>query len=593
MKEHSTKPLGTLIGELLANLTVLQKIRALFLLVLMVVASLSEVMTIGAVIPFLAVITSPEQVFLSPTLQPLINFYGFIEPTQLLLPLCLFFGFSAILSCVVRTCLLWLSIDFSFRAGVSWSSSIYRRTLYQPYLVSISRNSSEIINGISGKTSALTNTVLMLLNLVSSLVIMLVILSALSYISPYIALSTFGGLGVVYLGIALFTRRRLLFESQVIAHESTRVIKALQEGLGGLRDVIVDGSQEVYCRAFYEADFPHRRAYAITGFITQMPRLVIEAFAMILIALVAFISTEVSSDILKVVPILGAFALGAQRLLPVLQQAYAAWTGIKASQASLQDALNLLDQPLPIKAESLSVTNISFEHSIVVKDLTFAYFSDGPKVLNKVNFSIQKGKCVGIIGGTGSGKSTLLDVLMGLLEPNGGEILIDGHPLELVNTSSWQKLVAHVPQTIFMSDASVLENIAFGVPFDEIDVDLVVKCARLAQIHEVVESMPSKYLTHLGERGVRVSGGQRQRIGIARALYKNAKVLIFDEATSALDTKTELDVMIAIKDLRFELGSDITIIMVAHRVSTLRGCDEIFKLESGKLIHGVDIKSLV
>jgi ATP-binding cassette subfamily B protein len=269
--------------------------------------------------------------------------------------------------------------------------------------------------------------------------------------------------------------------------------------------------------------------------------------------------------------------VGAQRLLPLLQQAYAAWTSIRAGQASLQDSLELLDQPIPDDINHPFALPISFKRCIELKEIAFRYDSKSPYVLKGINLSIIKGSRIGFIGSTGSGKSTLLDIIMGLQQPTSGFMEIDGHPVGSGNFRSWQAHIAHVPQVIFLSDSSIEANIAFGVPKDQINHDRVLQAAQKAKIAETIESWPKKYNTLVGERGIRLSGGQRQRIGIARALYRQADVIIFDEATSSLDNETEEGVMQAIDSL----GGELTLLIIAHRLSTLKNCSQIFELGMG------------
>jgi ATP-binding cassette subfamily B protein len=298
---------------------------------------------------------------------------------------------------------------------------------------------------------------------------------------------------------------------------------------------------------------------------------------MVLIALLAYVLSQQADGIAKALPILAALAVGLQRLLPALQQAYQAWSTIHGAQASLQDALELLDQPLPDYAEEPPATPLPFQHQISLKQLSFRYGPQTPWVLKNIDLVITKGSCVGIIGTTGSGKSTLLDIIMGLLPPTEGSINIDGQPISMRNLRAWRTHIAHVPQTVFLADGSINENIAFGVPKDQIEFQRVRQAARQAQIADIIEAWPLQYQTVVGERGVQLSGGQRQRIGIARALYKRANVIIFDEATSALDNETEEAVLQAIE----LLSKDLTILIIAHRLTTVRKCTQIIKLDRG------------
>jgi len=499
---------------------------------------------------------------------------------QLILPLTILFGFAAVLAGAMRLLMLWVSTRLAFAAGADLSMDIYRRTLYQPYEVHCARNSSEVINGISTKANGVIyNMILPVLTLISSIVVMIAILIALFFVQPVVALAAFFGFGLIYLSIIFITRKQLLIDSELIARESSAVIKSLQEGLGGIRDVLIDGSQAAYCKIYRDADLPLRRAQGNNQFIAQSPRYALEALGMLLIAFLAFALSQSNHGVASAIPILGALALGAQRLLPVLQQAYSSWINVSGTQASLGDILKFLDQPLPAYADDFDLQSMPFKKEISLSRLYFRYRPETSWVLKDLNLTIKKGSRVGFVGTTGSGKSTLLDIVMGLLQPSQGELKIDGTVLTLKNQRSWQTHIAHVPQTIFLADSTVEENIAFGIPKGQINFDKVRDAAKKAQIAHVIDGLPEGYQTHVGERGVRLSGGQRQRIGIARALYKDADVIIFDEATSALDGETEEAVMEAIEGL----SKDLTILVIAHRLSTLKTCTQVVDLENGSI----------
>jgi len=300
----------------------------------------------------------------------------------------------------------------------------------------------------------------------------------------------------------------------------------------------------------------------------------------VLIAALAYSFSQQDGGISSALPVLGVLALGAQRLLPSLQQVYFAWSNIVGYQAPLADIIALLDQPLPKELLQPTTTPLIIKDEIRLDAVRFRYTLEDPWVLNGLNLVINKGARIGFVGSTGSGKSTTLDLLMGLLIPTEGELLVDGQPISGNRLTAWQRSIAHVPQSIYLADTTLAENIAFGVPAEAIDMDRVQQAARQAQIADFIEKNPEGYKAYVGERGVRLSGGQRQRIGIARALYKQASVLVLDEATSALDNATELSVMDAIG----ALNSDLTILLIAHRLSTVQHCDFIVELEQGRVV---------
>jgi ABC-type multidrug transport system fused ATPase/permease subunit len=552
------------------------------LLMLMILSSFAELVSIGAVLPFLSILTSPERVFEHSIAQPIIHVMGFTEPSQLLVPITIFFALAALFAGSIRLSLLWVSTRLSFATGADLGFKIYQHTLHQPYTVHVSRNSSEIIDAITVKTGdVISKVILPLVNSIASGIVLIVVLTALITYQPIIAFSIFGGIGLIYVLIFKVARSRLISNSHHIAYNSKERIKYLQEGMGGIRDLLIDGTQEAYCKTYREADLKLRLAQAENAFISASPRFLMEALGMVLIAGLALALVIQPGGIERAIPILGGLALGAQRLLPMLQQLYLGWTNIKGSQKSLLDTLDLLDQPLPGHFGQPPASLQPFLMSIHLKDVWFRYKSDAPWILQGVDLIIPRGSRVGIIGTTGSGKSTLLDILMGLLPPTRGNIIVDDVIIDDTNKRQWQAHIAHVPQTIFLADATIEENIAFGVAKTEIDSIRVHRAAEQAQIAATIEGWENGYQTIVGERGVRLSGGQRQRIGIARALYKQADVIILDEATSALDTATEHTIMKAIE----KLDRSLTIFIIAHRLSTLEDCDSIVEMVGGVPIY--------
>ena len=552
------------------------------LLVLMIVASLLEVISIGAVLPFLGVLTAPEQIYQYPLMQPVIQALGLTQPNQLILPLTIFFIIVVLLSGAIRLTLLYVMTRFSFATGADLSIDIYRRTLYQEYAVHISRNSSKVIDSIIIKTNVVIHGVLApILRFISSIILIIGIVSALFVININVALITLIGFAIPYWLVVYYTKTHLTDNSQIIAKHSTQMIRALQEGLGGIRDVLIGGTQQFYCQIYRNSDLPLRRASGNNQFIGGSPKYVMEAIGMILIATLAYVMVQSDGGVSTAIPVLGALALGAQKLLPTLQQAYSSYSQIKGSESSLNDVMDLLNQPLPESASQSLIRPIIFENKIELEKLSFRYTQDSPWILKNINLSINKGDRIGFIGETGSGKSTLLDIIMGLLPATSGKLTIDQQSLNIKNNKAWQTHIAHVPQNIYLSDGTIEENIAFGISQDQIDHQLVRKVAQQAQISELIEQWKGGYQTLVGERGVRISGGQRQRIGIARALYKKSDVLIFDEATSALDGKTEQAVMESIEGL----GEELTVFIIAHRLTTLKSCNKIIELDKNNILH--------
>jgi ATP-binding cassette, subfamily B, bacterial PglK len=544
------------------------------LLMLMFFSAFAELISLGAILPFLSVLISPEALFNEPLVQPLIIWLEISKPEQLMLPVTLLFSLAALFSGTVKLLTLYVSTRVSFASGADLGINIYRRTLFQPYSVHIERNSSEIINGIVTKTNMMINSVLVPVTmLINSIFVFIAILLVLIWVDPIIAFMAFSGFGLIYLAIILFTKNNLMANSQRIARDSDTVLKNLQEGLGGIRDVIINRNQDFYCNLFHISDKSLRKSQGENLFIGLSPRHAMESLGIIFIAFLSY-NTIASNGVESSIPLLGALALAAQRLLPIIQQGYGAFSAIRGAHSSLIDSLNLLDQPLPVHSDNKKYfESVFFDHQIKLSNVSFSY-NKNSYIFKDINLIINKGDRVGFIGITGSGKSTIIDIMMGLLTPTEGLVTVDGVIIDSNNIHQWQKHISHVPQNIFLSDNTIEQNIAFGIKTSEIDHDRVCDAAHKAQISDVIEKFPEKYKTIIGEQGLKLSGGQRQRLGIARALYRKADILVLDEATSALDNETECDVM----DTIYGLSRELTVLIIAHRVTTLKNCDKVFKV---------------
>jgi ATP-binding cassette subfamily B protein len=569
-----------LILQLLKHVSLRRRFQIVVLFALMLVVSVAELFSIGAVLPFLGVLTAPESVFKHSMAQPLIHALNITEPKQLLTFLTFMFGVAAVVSGGLRLLLSWTQIRLSYALGADFSAEIYKRTLYQPYAVHLNRNTSEVIAGVTSKADGIVHqTVMPSLTIVSSVVMMATVLVALMTVEPVVTAAAILSFGSIYAVVIAVTKKRLSIDGNLINRQQSRVIKALQEALGGIRDVLIDGTQSLYCQIYRDADWRLRKAQSNIAFVAVSPRYIVEALGMALIAAMAYMLAIQPGGLGTAIPVIGMLALAAQRMLPLLQQAFASWSNIRGGKSALNDVVDFLNQPLPADADKPEPMSLPFHHSISFDSVGFQYGKNLPWVLHGLNLTIPKRSRIGFIGTTGSGKSTLLDIVMGLLTANHGRLKIDDIEINTLNCRSWQKHIAHVPQSIFLADASIAENIAFGIPADQIDLYRVRQAAEKAQMAETIESWQDKYKTLVGERGVRLSGGQRQRIGIARALYKNADVVVFDEATSALDGETEQAVMESIKNL----CDDLTVLIVAHRVTTLRDCTQVVELSNGRV----------
>ena len=556
-----------------------RRYQVVLVLLLMLAGGVAELFTIGAVFPLLAVLSGAGGQPQHSRLTDLLGSAG-IHPAQYSLgTLAGVFAAVAIGAAAIRILLAWSSQKLVYRIGYDLGVSLYDRMLHQPYSFHVNTNSGVIVAEISNIQRLLTNMMMPLMQAISASTISLFILAGLVMINTKVALIAFVGLGGFYTGVSLWSRPRLRRNAVFIKTSNQERYKALQEGLGGIRDVLLDNAQPIYVSKFARIDTRLRDAQATNALITVTPRFVVEAFGMVFIVVLALVMSA-EGLMQSSLPILAVLALGAQRLMPLLQSVYNGWTNVIGNQAILVSVVQLLQRPMPARFHAGGREEpLEFKRELKTVGLGFRYDSESEFVLEDINLVVPRGARVGMIGKTGSGKSTLTDLLMGLLQPTSGRILVDGIPLDEENILAWQRQIAHVPQHIFLLDTSLLENIAFGVPRKKIDRERVREACRMAQLDEFIGTLPDGYDTTIGQCGVRLSGGQRQRVGIARALYKDASVLVLDEATSALDDGTEAGVMEALD----QLPDRYTAIMIAHRVTTLRNCDIIYRLADGRI----------
>ncbi len=545
-------------------------------LLLMVVVAGFEILTIGAILPFLGVLVSPEKLFAYPALGPLKVLFNITSPQDLVRPMMLGFAAVVVVVTCLRILLLVLQTRISQNIGLDLGASIYRNRLYLPYAVHVKSNSSDVIAGIWKADTVVGSFVYPLLSIVSAALLICLAIPTLMLIAGWTLIILALAVLCIYACIARVSHKRVHGYSCVVSTSQNRVLQIMQEGLGGIRDVLIDGSQRFFADAYLRSDSDRRRAMSALQVVSTAPKFLMESLGMLVIVVLVLMLTE-RKGLAESIPVLGAIVLGVQRILPSAQLAYSSWTTIRGGYASILDVLNLLNEPLIELQRDGQDKLLPFHESIELRDVSFSYAVHSAPVLKNINLLIHKGMHLGLVGGTGGGKSTLVDLILGLLEPSNGQLLIDGKPLSPELVPAWMSRIAHVPQTIFLADASIAENIAFGIPLSEIDLSRVREAARMARISNDIEAWDDQYATRVGERGCRLSGGQRQRVGIARALYKKADVLVFDEATSALDSETEQLLMETINDL----GSELTVISIAHRLSTLKSCDLIVELEGG------------
>ncbi len=556
--------------------------RFLILMGLLILVAIAELAGLGAVFLLLGVLSDPDRIQESERLSWAYETFGFSSVSSFQVALAILAILVVLSSQAIKMAGIYASARFSSMRQYTLSSRLLSIYLRQPYTWYLGRSSSDVSRRVLSEVNNFIGKVLLpSLNLVSAALVTLAIIGFLLAVDPVICIATGLIIGGGYLGIYFWQRRRLKWiGKELVRHNQTR-FRLTQEAMGGFKEVKLMGLERGYSRRFESAALKAARHGAYASVLQQLPRIALEAIVFgFLIGLVMVLLLWNEGNLAAIIPKLGIFAFATLRLLPSLQKIYAAFTSILVGQASLEQIYDDF-----MKASKTAVDlptggdkRLGLDQAITLENVAFSYPAAERTALRNVSLRIPKCTTVGIVGGTGAGKTTLVDLILGLLSPDSGEIRIDETPLSRDNLRSWQRSIGYVPQSIFLTDDSVRQNIAFGVPQDAIDNHAVERAAKLAALHDfVIEELPEGYETIVGERGVRLSGGQRQRIGIARALYHSPSLLILDEATSALDNITERVVMEAVETIRDEM----TIIMIAHRLSTVRNCDVIYVMEHG------------
>lgn len=555
---------------------------------LSLLAALGEVANLGALLPFLRLLANPREGLKA--LGPLAGPLRALPEQNLLLGLGLGFMAIVVLSSLLRVVTIRAQLRLGALIATDLGERVFAEILKRPYPWHLSHNSSTTLTHVTQDVDQVYSSIQGLLLLVVNLAIVLLLGASLIALSPALMLIVALLLGAFYLVVYRYTRGALRADGIVKTTSHQATLKVVQEGLGGIRDVLLDRTQPFFLEEFGRVLRRSRIAGASINIKAQVPRYLIEGFAVLLIVGLSLSLALAGQGVEQQLPLLGTMALGAYRLLQPLQQCFNSLSSLLANQASLlrlepflRSATNgqSVQSAVRPSEELRDLSTGSGETLIQLQHLSFRYSPEGPLVLRDLELSVRRGERIAFVGSTGSGKSTCSDLILGLLAPSQGKVLVQGLDLHATQglVEAWRSKVAHVPQQIYLSDASFAANIAFGIPASRIDHQRVRQAAEQARITELIEASPEGYSTVVGERGVRLSGGQRQRIGIARALYKRADLLVLDEATSALDNRTEAEVMEAIE----ALDRRLTVVLIAHRLSTVRTCDRIVLLEHGRI----------
>ncbi len=556
------------------------KFKLFLIVVLSVFSALSEVLTLGSIIPFLSILLDVDAGQNNPLVQSiiqLINFLG-LNNENMIINVSIVFITFVIISTILRIFLVILYTHWTFATGIEIAGVLYYNSINQPYQNYSKQNSSNTLGILATKLETFTGEVFVSIpQLISGIILALAITVSILLITPIIAVITFSVFGLCYLLIQLMYNKTLFNNSYKIAILQNSIIKLIQESLGSIKNIILDKTQNINHNFFVNNIKKLRNAQFENSYISQYPKFLLEGIAILLITILALYWSLNFGKSVEFIPELAVLALGGQKLLPMFQIVYNAYNRLITNKESLNEAANILILQTDTKKKVRKKLN--FKKSLEIKNLNFSY-EKREKIFDNINLKILPKTITGIFGKSGIGKTTLFEVLMLLLQPNNGKILIDDIEINKDSIDNWHSMIAHVPQNVFIYDDTIKNNIINysmdGYIDDKKYQDVIIQ----SELLEFIENLPDKDLTIVGERGAKISGGQKQRIGIARALYKDAHIFFFDEITSSLDQETEKNIIQSIKKIN-ELGK--TILMISHKLSVLDICDNIYEFENKKL----------
>lgn len=565
-----------------------EKLYALSVLVIVIVSALASATMVASVMPFLSVLSDSSRIETTPALSEMYHWFGYTSTYEFLVGLG-FLSFSVIvLASLIQIAKTWYLTRFAMMRMHSISHRLLDNYLGQPYAFFLDRHSGEMGPRIlSESTLVVTQFFRPAAELIASIMTTVAIVALLMWVNPLVATVSFVIFGSLYGVIYLLSRRVLRRLGLAQVETNRKRFRLVNESLMGIKDIKLLGREEAYLIRFEKPSFKLAETIGKIAVFSQVPQIVLQAFALggiILLCLLLIEPKSVASGAAlgELLPVIGVFAFAGQRLMPELSKVYQSLAQIQASKATVDSIYeDFVLEKSECSSPTSSVSRLEFKHTLRLNSVSFSYPNSDLISLKDVTLNIKAGEKVGIVGSTGAGKTTLVDVLLGLLQPDQGSISVDDKIIDEKNLQLWMKCVGYVPQDIFLTDATVAENIALGITPNEINREGLREAARIARIDKFIEGeLAAGYDTYIGERGVRLSGGQRQRIGIARAMYRDAAVIIFDEATSALDNLTEAKVMESIE----ALPGDKTVIVIAHRLSTVKQCDRIIVLEDGRIV---------
>lgn len=568
--------------QLLFLLTPQERKRALLLLVMIVIMAALDVVGVASIMPFMAVLANPSIIETNAILSYTYSMMGFQNSSDFMFFLGIVVIVVLVLSLTFKAVTTYAQLRFSLMREYTIGKRLIESYINQPYAWFLNKHSANLGNTILTEVNQVMGSAMApVMNLVAQGLLSLALLVLLVIMNPMLALTVGAVLGVTY-AIIYYLMRNVLFRiglDRVKASEAR--YKTVNEAFNGIKEIKIGGLESTYVERFGRSADLFAKSHALIQVIIQIPRFAVEAVAFGGMLMVVLYLMSGTGGFASGLPIVALYSLAGYRLMPALQLSYASVVQIRSATQALDLLYNNIKDLPPVVESNAEEENLTLNDKIVLENITFTYPFAEKQSLQPINLEIKAQHTIGLVGASGGGKTTIVDIILGLLEPDSGSLSVDGVQINSSNAHSWQKCIGYVPQQIFLTDDTVAGNIAYGLEPDKIDMAAVETAARIANLHNfVVKELPLGYDTAVGERGVRLSGGQRQRIGIARALYHSPQLLILDEATSALDNITEQAVMEAVNNLR----KNITIIIIAHRLTTVRACDQIYLMQEGEII---------
>lgn len=553
------------------------------LLVAIVVSAIVEVVGIAAVLPFMQLVAQPDRLQGNEFLSWLFETVGFSSQRAMLTWMGVFVMVLFVLSRILSAFTFWLIHKSIWSTAHRITTRLLHAYLRQPYGLLLVRNSAEMLRKAVVDVNGLVTGILLAgSQFIAQIVLASGIFALLFVVRPKLALAALAIFGGTYVVLHLSRAAYVTRLGRERLRADRQRFTSFSEALTGMKVIRTEGVAPFFLNRFEKASYRYSQIHPRFQVVAIVPRYIVEvlAFGGVLVIVIVMLATQ--RELLDTIPTLSVFALAGYRLLPALQKAFMGAAQLSHNlpviEQVYEDMQQVAESEPPVTARDGG--SISFSDEIELRGVGYRYTSADLPVINDVDLKIAKNARIALVGATGSGKSTLMDLIVGLLLPRGGQLLVDGVPLTLANIAAWRRRTAYVPQDVFLYDDTVARNIAFGIEDDQVDFDRVRDAAEIAQADGFITTeLPDAYDTVVGERGVRLSGGQRQRIGLARAFYRRPDVLLLDEATSALDGITEARVMSALYDRL----PDVTVVMVAHRLSTVRLCDRIYLLADGRI----------